>query len=184
VVNTTAKTRKTQTKRRKALRLPVVSLGAEFLVQGFLMRRNILAFKSPPRNEGHDLICIHPNPRKATRQIRVQVKSRYATDSNKGFPLKEKTLDAFDYLILVCQNIGYFHGHRNVRDGQTAPVFYTLPVRVVRRLHRRKGKGWEIFRARRAELAPYEGEAALDQIAADLKVPYPSRKDLVARDKA
>src|SRR4051794_3894893 len=48
---------------RDWLRLPVVSAGAEFLVMGYLMRRNILAYKAPPHNEGYDLICIHPNPR-------------------------------------------------------------------------------------------------------------------------
>ncbi len=41
-------------------RLPVVSAGAEFLVMGYLMRRNILTYKAPPNNEGYDLICIHP----------------------------------------------------------------------------------------------------------------------------
>ena len=45
------------------LRLPVVSAGAEFLVMGYLMRRNTLAYKAPPNNEGYDLICIHPDPR-------------------------------------------------------------------------------------------------------------------------
>jgi len=44
-------------------RLPVVSAGAEHLAMGYLMRRNILAYKAPPNNEGYDLICIHPNPR-------------------------------------------------------------------------------------------------------------------------
>lgn len=41
-------------------RYPVISLGAEFLVMGNLMRRNILAYKAPPGDEGCDLICIHP----------------------------------------------------------------------------------------------------------------------------
>jgi hypothetical protein len=45
------------------LRLPVVSAGAEHLVMGYLMRRNILTYKAPPNNEGYDLICIHPDPR-------------------------------------------------------------------------------------------------------------------------
>jgi len=30
---------------------------------GYLMRRNILAYKAPSNNEGYDLICIHPDPR-------------------------------------------------------------------------------------------------------------------------
>jgi hypothetical protein len=33
-------------------RLPVVSAGAEYLVMGYLMRRNILTYKAPPENEG------------------------------------------------------------------------------------------------------------------------------------
>jgi hypothetical protein len=37
---------------RNWLRLPVVSLAAEYLVIGYLMRHNILAYKAPPNNEG------------------------------------------------------------------------------------------------------------------------------------
>jgi hypothetical protein len=60
------------------------------------MRRNILAYKAPPNNEGYDLICIHPDPRKTKKQVRIQVKSRYQTDCDRGFPVKEKSFDAFD----------------------------------------------------------------------------------------
>src|ERR1700710_2059342 len=90
---------------REWLRLPVVSAGAEHLVRGYLMRRNILTYKAPPNNEGYDLICIHPNPHKVTRQIRFQVKSRYASDGDRGFPVKEK------------------------------PEFYTLPLSFIRDNH-------------------------------------------------
>jgi hypothetical protein len=62
---------------KDALRLPVVSLSAEYLVIGQLMRRNILAYKAPPNNQGYDLICIHPDPKRSARAIRIQVKSRY-----------------------------------------------------------------------------------------------------------
>ena len=48
------------------LRLPVVSAGAEYLVMGYLMRRNVLAYKAPMNNEGYDLICSHPDPRHTT----------------------------------------------------------------------------------------------------------------------
>ena len=75
-------------------RYPVISLSAEYLVMGHLMRRNILTYKAPPNNEGYDLICIHPNPRQNSRQIRVQVKSRLATDCDRGFPVKEKSINA------------------------------------------------------------------------------------------
>lgn len=43
---------------RDWLRLPVVSAGAEYLVMGLLMRRNILTYKAPLNNEGYDLIYI------------------------------------------------------------------------------------------------------------------------------
>lgn len=51
------------------LRFPVISHGAEFLVQGYLMRRNILAYKAQPNNEGYDLICIHRDPRKTKSKL-------------------------------------------------------------------------------------------------------------------
>ena len=97
---------------RNWLRLPVVSAGAEYLVMGLLMRRNILTYKAPPNNEGYDLICIHPDPRHKlgkgeVAQVRVQVKSRYATDCDRGFPVKEASLGAFDFLIVAFLNIGW-----------------------------------------------------------------------------
>jgi len=98
--------------KNKILRLPVVSHGAEFLVQGYLMRRNILTYKASPNNEGYDLICIHSDPRKVAHQIRVQVKSRYATDCDRGFPVKERTLGAFDFLQLSLQHSGLAFFHR------------------------------------------------------------------------
>ena len=73
--------------RKPPLMMPVLSLSAEYLVMGHLMRRNILTFKAPPYNEGYDLICMHPDPRRAKELVRVQVKSRYQTDSDRAFPL-------------------------------------------------------------------------------------------------
>ena len=107
------------------------------MVMGYLMRRNILTYKAPPRNEGYDLICIHPDPRHRPgrgekSQVRVQVKSRYATDSNWAVPVKEKSLDAFDFLILALLNIGKFYGRNDGLAGESNPVFYTFPARFVR----------------------------------------------------
>jgi hypothetical protein len=45
---------------RSFLRLPVVSLAAEYLVAGHLMRRNVLAYKAPPGNEGYDFTLERP----------------------------------------------------------------------------------------------------------------------------
>jgi hypothetical protein len=90
---------------------------------GYLMRRKILAYKAPPNNEGYDLICIHPDPRRVTKQIRVQVKSRYQSDSNRDIPMKAKSFEAFDYLIIAFLNIGYFYRRKPVREGiQPRPI--------------------------------------------------------------
>jgi hypothetical protein len=157
------------------LRLPVVSHGAEFLVQGYLMRRNILTYKAPPNNEGYDLICIHPDPRKVTHQIRVQVKSRYATDCDRGFPVKERTLGAFDFLVVVFLNIGNFFRKRgSVPDDRRDPEFYTFPVDFIRQ-HHDKSSSWEKVRTRKLDIETYKNERGFELIAQALGVDYPAR---------
>ena len=158
-------------------RFPTISLGAEYMVMGLLMRRNILTYKAPPNNEGYDLICMHPDPKKATKQIRVQVKSRLATDCDRGFPVKARTFSAFDYVIVAFLNVGYFlhkrHGRKS-QDGATSPEFYTLPVTVVRK-HHNASSSWEKVRIRNLDLSPYKDTLGFEQIARDLRIPYPSK---------
>lgn len=159
-----------------ALRLPVVSLSAEFLTIGYLMRRNILAYKAPPNNEGYDLICIHPEPRKVTRQVRVQVKSRYQTDCDRAFPLKARTFEAFDYVVIVFLNIGYFYRKRPTIEGRSEPEFYTLPKEFILGHHRRVESGFEKVLTKGVNMEAYHNEAGFELIAKDLEVPYPVRK--------
>ena len=109
---------------KDALRLPVVSLSAEHLAIGRLMRRNILTYKDPPNNEDYDLICIHPDPKHSTKTVRVQVKSRYQTDCDRAFPVKGKTFGALDYLIVVFLNIGYFYAKSGKDGGNQTPEFF------------------------------------------------------------
>ena len=167
-----------QVKKPKFVRFPVVSLGAEYLAMGWLMRRNILAYKAPPNNEGYDLICIHPNPRHRGRPIRVQVKSRLATDCDRGFPVRESSLDAFDFLIVVFLNVGYFmhkaKRHKS-RDGAMPPEVYTLPTKFVRQ-HYEADSTWQKVRTRGLDLSPYRDETGIELIAKSLGVPYPSKQ--------
>jgi hypothetical protein len=169
---------------RDFLRLPVVSEGAEHLVMGMLMRRNVLAYKAPPGNEGYDLICIHPDPRRQPQvQIRVQVKSRYQTDCDRGFPLKEKGLDAFDFLVVVFLNIGEFFGGKDGTKGAAPPEFYTLPAGFVAE-HHRADSSWQKVRLRGLDeiLKPYRDEAGFELIAKALGVDKPSRNALAEAD--
>jgi hypothetical protein len=149
------------------------------LVIGHLMRRNILAHKAPPNNdEGYDLICIHPEPRQSAGQVRVQVKSRYATDCDRGFPVKSKTLDAFDFLVVVFLNIGWFYGNKPVLDGYREPEFYTLPADFIREHHRASASGWEKVMTKGLDLAQYQNEQGFELVAKALGIGYPNRVQL------
>jgi hypothetical protein len=165
-----------------ALRLPVVSLAAEYLTIGHLMRRNVLAYKAPPNQEGYDLICINPDPTKKSRALRVQVKSRYQSDSNRTFMAREEKLSSADYVVLVFLNIGYFYRRRPAREGARPPEFYTLPMRVAKGLHRRKGR-WQLLDTKGVELEKYRDDRGFEQIARALHVTYPE-KGIAVQPKA
>lgn len=163
--------------RRAAARYPVVSLGAEYLVMGHLLRRNVLTYKAPPNNDGYDLVCIHPDPRVVGPQVRVQVKSRLATDCDRGFPVKGRTLDAFDFLVVAFLNVGNFFGKarsRPSREGASAPEFYTLPASFVRE-HHRPSSSWEKMHTRGLDISAYRDELGFEQIAQALAIPYPEK---------
>ena len=163
------------------LRLPVVSAGAEYLVMGYLMRRNILAYKAPMNNEGYDLICIHPDPRHVPRrgekaQVRVQVKSRYATDCDRGFPVKEKSFDAFDFLVVVFLNIGKYGRGRTGEDGMKPIEFFTLPNNFIREHHNSRSS-WQkvLLKSLQMEIEPFRDDAGFELIAEALGIEKPTR---------
>lgn len=169
-------------KKRDWLRLPVVSAGAEYLVMGNLMRRNILTYKAPPNHEGYDLICIHPDPRHRLKvgelaQVRIQVKSRYATDCDRGFPVKEASFGAFDFLVVVFLNIGKFYGKNDGSQGIREPEFYTLPNSFIRE-HHNASSSWQKVRLKNLEsqIACFKGEVGFEQIATALGIPRPSKQ--------
>lgn len=170
-------------KRSKPLRLPVVSAGAEYLVMGYLMRRNIMAYKAPQNNEGYDLICIHPDCRHKPRRgqagrVLVQVKSRYQSDSARNFPIRRESLDGFDFLVCAFLNIGRFFFGRDGRCGREEPVFYTLPSEYVRRHVSKAGGRWGpkiVLNKTDPKLERYKNDKGFELIAKALGVRGPRK---------
>jgi len=159
------------------LRLPVVSLAAEHLVMGYLLRRNILTYKAPPGNEGYDLICIHSDVhRQRNAAVRVQVKSRYATDCDRGFPVKEASFTAFDFLVVAFLNIGKFGGKHDGSSGLAAPEFFTLPAAFIRQ-HHDATTSWQkvSLRGLAADIEPYRGDAGFELIGQAVGVERPRK---------
>lgn len=148
---------------------------------GYLMRRNILTYKAPPGNEGYDLICIHPDPRHRRKrgekaQVRVQVKSRYAADAGRGFPLKESGLDAFDFLVAVFMNIGRFYRVRDGNEGARPVEFFTFPPNVIRRAHDSSSSWQKVILANmRVNMNRFSGEAGFELITKSLGVAKPRK---------
>jgi len=158
-------------------RFPVISLSAEILVMGYLLRRNVLTYKAPPGNEGYDLICIHPDPRKVSKQLRIQVKSRMATDCDRGFPVKAQAIDAFDFLVVAFLNVGYYFSKakkHTAEEGRCLPEFYTLTPDFIR-AHHDPRSSWEKVRTRGIDMSAFKDELGFELIAKALDVSYPSK---------
>jgi hypothetical protein len=159
-------------------RYPIISSGAEHLVMGYLMRRNILTFKAPPNHEGYDLVCIHPAAKDHGEHLRIQVKSRLATDSPLAFPVRKESLESFDYLVLVLLNVGNFYGRakRNPAPrGASTPTIYTFPQSFVKRHFDGTGS-WKKVSLNQLRLDRYLDDRGIEQIARRLEIEYPQPK--------
>jgi len=77
------------------------SAGAEFLVLGHLLIAGIQAFKAYTNFPGYDIIATHPE---TNRSCRIQVKSRWATDFDGGFPIRNFDCD---FIVFVALNRGF-----------------------------------------------------------------------------
>ncbi len=117
------------------------STGAEFLVVGELLIEGIEAYKAYMRHPGYDITATNPA---TNRSCRIQVKSRWATDFDGGFLIRNFDCD---FVVVVALNRGYRYGKKRsgARGGRSDPQFYVLPVGVVRSARDPRSKWGKAF---------------------------------------
>jgi hypothetical protein len=104
------------------------SEGAEFLVLGNMLIEGIPCYKAYVNFRGYDLLALNPEQSKVAR---IQVKSRWATDYDRSFPIKNFHCD---FVVHVALNRGY-RFRKTPKQGDTGlkdPVYYVFPTAVVR----------------------------------------------------
>jgi hypothetical protein len=139
------------------------SEGAEFLVMGNLLIEGIFCYKAYVNFPGYDLIAINP----ASPQIaRIQVKSRWATDYDKSFPIKNFNCD---FVVHVALNRGYRFSKRGKAEGsgKKSPEFYVLPVSAVKAAQNTDDKWGKVTITNIPHIAKYKDN--WDLIASSLK---------------
>ena len=104
--------------------------GAEFLVLGMLLIEGITCYKAYTNFAGYELVAVYPF---RARSARIQVKSRWATDYDRSFPIRNFDCE---FVVLAALNRGYrFRRSRvgaEIKHGRGVPRFYCFPVEVVR----------------------------------------------------
>jgi hypothetical protein len=122
--------------RRARLDSRLEAQGAEFLVLGALLTEGILANKSYLNTPGYDLIAT--NPDRGT-SCTIQVKSRWATDYDGGFLIKNKTAD---FVVFIELNRGYRYSKpKKGETGKEPPRFFVFPMDALRNVPTTKGWG-------------------------------------------
>lgn len=101
--------------------------GAEFLVLGHLLIEGISCYKAYVNFPGYDLVAINSDTSKTAR---IQVKSRWATNYDRKFPIKNFDCE---FVVHVALNRGYRFGKRP-KDGDLGirdPEYYVFPASVI-----------------------------------------------------
>jgi hypothetical protein len=150
-------------------KLGVVPQGTEYLVMGYLMCCNIAVDKAKPGNKGYDLVCTHPR-RPRGKRLRVQVKSRSQASNDGSVPLSKRTIDGFDYLVVVFLNI-------TKKQPMATPEFYTVSQQWVRDHHEQyRSGGGKVFLKKKglvSQMERFKDGRGFAQLARELGVPQP-----------
>ena len=116
------------------------SQGAEFLVLGHMLIEGISYYKAYTNFKGYDLVAVNPETGKVAR---IQVKSRWATNYDKSFPIKNFECD---FVVHVALNRGYSFGKiaKETDTGVKPPAFFIFPTHLVREAQYKKSNWGKI----------------------------------------
>ncbi|MDL1899493.1 hypothetical protein FBR02_01850 [Anaerolineae bacterium CFX9] len=128
--------------------------GAEFLVLGHLLIEKMQAFKAYTNFPGYDIIATNAEKNVSCR---IQVKSRWATDFDGGFLIKNFDCD---FVVVVVLNRGYskLKKSRSQDDtGRREPEFYVIPVEIVKAARYEKSSWGKVFLRHIEQVEQYLG---------------------------
>src|SRR5438552_3680609 len=109
------------------------SEGAEFLVLGNLLIEGISCYKAYVNFPGYDLIATNVDTGKLAK---IQVKSRWATNYDKSFPIKNFNCD---FVVHVALNRGIrWRKGVPIDMGKKDPIFFVFPIDVIKSLKNEK----------------------------------------------
>jgi hypothetical protein len=128
------------------------SEGAEFLVLGNLLVEGISCYKAYVNFPGFDLTAVNSDTEKIAR---IQVKSRWAINYDKGFPIKNF---GCDFVVHVALNRGYAFGRKATKrnSGIEPPEFYVLPVDAVKKYRNRQDTWGKVYINRIPKIGDYK----------------------------
>ena len=90
--------------------------------------------------------------------------------------MKERSLDAFDYLIVTFLNIGNFYGKNDGSTGAEQPELYTLSQEFIREHHDSSSTREKVKLKRlQEEIEPFKNEKGFERGAIDLGIPLPRK---------
>jgi hypothetical protein len=124
--------------------------GAEFLVLAQLLIEGIVAHKTYTRTPGYDLIAAAPDQ---NTSVRIQVKSRYATDFDGGFLISNFDCD---FVVFVALNREYRYSKKGKEGGRKTPDFFVFPIDLARKALYEKSKWGKAFLNKIPDLASYQ----------------------------
>ena len=89
--------------------------------------------------------------------------------------MKEISFDAFEFLVIVFLNIGYFYRKTVPSNPILETEFYTLPNSFIRGHHHIVESGWQKVKTKNVNMNEYKNEKGFELIAKSLDISYPSR---------